>query len=65
MKGDYWLADSSGDQRCSGLGCILKVIVCADRMDMSMRERAVKDKSKIFHPSTWKNDMATRWDGKG
>lgn len=41
MKGDDWLADSSGDQRCSGLGCILKVIVCADRMDR--RERAVKD----------------------
>lgn len=49
MKGDNWLADNTGDQRCSDLGCILKVIVCADRLDMSMRERAAKDKSKIFH----------------
>lgn len=28
-------------------------------------EKAVKGKSKIFHLRTWKNDMATPWDGKG
>lgn len=65
VKGDDWLDDSSGDQRCSDLGRVLKAIVLADRiLGMSMRERAVKGKSKIFHPSTWKNDRATCGTGK-
>lgn len=38
VKGDNWLDDSSGDQRCSDLGCVLKAIAFADKTDLSVRE---------------------------